>query len=504
MIHWRLAKNALANLGRGGAAAVVALVLPPILVRHMAPAAYAVWVLVLQTAAYVSFLDMGLQTAIGRFVAFANERRDSELRDSVFSTAFIALCAGASLAVFGVVAAVHLIPTIFPSVPPALVPQMRLALLIVGVTMAADLPASAWNGVFVGMQRFELPALTTGGARLLWAVGVTIAAIAGQSIVVMAVIYAAANFVSYFARYLIFRRYAPEVRCQWTLVRKSTARELSGYCFGLTVMSFSMLLVSGFDLLLVGRFQFSAVAPYAVAASMVTLISGLLYAVINVIMPHAATLHAGGKSRELGGLVISFTRLSVLLLILIAAPLFVYAGPIMSAWIGHAYVESGTPLLRLLIIANVIRLIGAPYAVVLVAAGQQSYIKISPLAEGISNFVASLVLGFFWGALGVALGTLLGSLVSLASHLWYSMIRTKPSIIFSRRSFLNSGVLMPTMVTLPIWAVAIISLIDEKVSGLILTVAAVASLLGAMVFVPESARLLMRQLRTRRMREEAP
>ena len=94
-IHWRFAKNAVANLGRGSAAAVVALLLPPVLIRHMTPASYAVWVLVLQTAAYVGYLNFGLQTAIGRYVAYANEKKDLEQRDAIFSTALAGLCCAA-------------------------------------------------------------------------------------------------------------------------------------------------------------------------------------------------------------------------------------------------------------------------------------------------------------------------------------------------------------------------------------------------------------------------
>src|SRR5437016_5745402 len=157
--HWRLAKNAVANLGRGGATAVVALLLPPILVRHMPSASYAVWVLVLQTAAYVGYLNFGLQTAIGRYVAFVNEKNDVELRDSVFSTALVGLCAAGALSIICLAAVVFAVPSIFPSVPTPLVPEMRLALVLVGISLAIELPASACNGVFIGIERYEVPAM---------------------------------------------------------------------------------------------------------------------------------------------------------------------------------------------------------------------------------------------------------------------------------------------------------------------------------------------------------
>ena len=299
-IHWRFAKNAVANLGRGSAAAVVALLLPPVLIRHMTPASYAVWVLVLQTAAYVGYLNFGLQTAIGRYVAYANEKKDVEQRDAIFSTALAGLCCAALFSLVCLAVATLAAPAIFPSVPAPLVPQMRLALLLVGFSMAVELPASACNGVFIGMERYEIPALTIGGARLFSALGVIAAALTGRSLVVMAAIIASTNLLCYLAQFLALRRIVPGLRFRLALLRRSTARELYGYCLGLTVMSFSMLLVTGLDLVLVGRFDFAAVAPYSVSAAMVALISGLLYAVINVVMPHAAALHARENAGDLG------------------------------------------------------------------------------------------------------------------------------------------------------------------------------------------------------------
>jgi O-antigen/teichoic acid export membrane protein len=445
----------------------------------MTATSYAVWVLVLQTAAYVSYLNFGLQTAIGRYVAFAKEKDDVDLRDSVFSTAFAGLCGAALISLVCLTGAAMAVPELFPSVPASFVSQMRIALLIVGSSLAAELPASAWNGVFIGMQRYDVPALTVGSARLLSALGIIAAALTGHSIVVMASAMAAANLISYLAQYLALRRMAPDVRFHPHMVRRSTAKELYGYCLGLTVFAFSTFLVTGLDLLLVGRFQFSMVTPYSVSASIITLIAGLLGAVINVILPHSAALHARQRSDALGKLVISSTRIGVLLLIFTGIPILIYAGPILRLWIGPQYVSTGAPVLAILIIANIIRLIGLPYSVILVAAGQQRYIMISPLAEGFSNLIASVVLGLHFGALGVAIGTLFGSLVSIATHLLYSMVRTKDSIALSRRELLSSGVFYPLLWTLPLIAVAALSLRGVVLSAVFVSSAAILSIVSA-------------------------
>jgi O-antigen/teichoic acid export membrane protein len=482
-IHWRFVKNALANLGRGGAAAAVALLLPPILVRHMTAANYAVWVLILQTAAYTGYMNFGLQTAIGRYVAYARERGDTELRDSVFSTAFLGLCVACVISLVCLVVVLLTAPKIFPSVPAALIAPMRVALALVGFSMAAELPASACNGVFVGMERYEIPAAIAGTARLISAVGLMMAALAGKSIVTMAWIVAGSNVCAQLAQYLAMRRLVTGLTFKWASVRRETARELSGYCFGLTVVSFSLLLVTGLDLVLVGHFDFATVTPYSVAASMITFISGLLYAIVNVIMPHATMLHAQNRPEALGRLVISTTRISVLLLVVTGIPLFIYAGPIMRLWIGQSYVAAGRPILATLIFANVIRLVGAPYSLVMVAAGQHQYIKVSPLAEGITNFAVSIVLGAAFGGIGVALGTLIGSVIGVASHLSYSMPRTSRMIRFSRRDFLVAGVLIPVVWTSPLFLAALASWDTVGIPHVAVISAAVLSLAGAVVLL---------------------
>jgi O-antigen/teichoic acid export membrane protein len=163
--------------------------------------------------------------------------------------------------------------------------------------------------------------------------------------------------------------------------------------------------------------------------------------------------------------------------------MLIYAGPILHLWIGERYVASGAPLLAALIVANIIRLIGLPYAIILVAAGQQSYIKVSPLSEGFSNLIASVILGSLYGGIGVAMGTLCGAVVSLAAHLWYSMPRTRNAMEFSRREYLLSGVLAPLACVLPLILAAAAVSRGVQIRSSVLVGAFVLSLLLAVFLV---------------------
>jgi len=405
-------KNAAANLSRGGAAAVVALLLPPILVRHMAPSSYAVWVLALQAAAYLGYLDFGLQTAVGRYIAFANEKKDTNLRDATFSTAVAGLSIAAVLGLFVVAAIAVAAHQIFPAIPPDLLVPLRVTMLIVGISVSLGLPASAWNGIFVGMQRYEIPAFTVGTGKLLSAAGLIYAALTGKSLVLMAIIAGAANLYTYALQFVIQRRVFPEIHFRMGLIKGPIIREVFGYCFSLTIWSFSMLLVNGFDLLLVGRFQFGAVTPYAVSATLITFLAGVQIAVFGVIMPRAAELHAQENSEALGRLLIKTTKLGVYLLLLTGLPLIVFAAPIIKVWIGS-------------------------------------------LMEGFSNLVASVLLGWKYGAIGVAWGTLIGAVVGMLANTLYNIPKTRNYICVSKRAYVRGGILLPAICGVPVFLAAI-------------------------------------------------
>jgi O-antigen/teichoic acid export membrane protein len=456
--HWRITKNAIANLLRGGAAGLAALLLPAFLVRYMSQAEYGVWVLVLQIAAYASYLNFGLQTAVGRYVAFANEKKDAEQRDSIFSTALLGLSIAGAFAFCILLIIAFAANRIFPTIPASLIAKMRWSVTITGASISLGLPTSAWEGLFIGLQMYEIPAILTGAAKLVSALGLIVAAMTGHSIVTMAVILATVNISSYAGEYLWAKKVAPEVRFQKQLIDRSSVRELGGYCFSLSVWSFSTMLVTGLDLVLVGRFQFGALAAYGIAASLVSFIAGSQAAIFGAIMPHAAVTHAQRDSIKLGRMVLTATRLGVLLLLLTGLPLMIYALPLLRLWVGSAYAASGYRLLVILLIANMIRIIGTPYAAVLIGTGQQKQVLVSPLAEGLTNLSASIFLGYHYGAIGVAMGTLIGACVSIAAHLWYSMPRTCGVIGFTRYNFIVSSVLIPTLFTSPLVVIAIFSL----------------------------------------------
>lgn len=449
-----IVKNAIANVGRGSAAALVAVILPPFLTRLMTPDAFGVWSLVLQLSAFVGYLDFGIQTAIGRFVAHANERGDSEQRDRILSTSLVALTVSGIVGIAGSVALALLAPRIFHQVPPALLYDLRIALVLVASSLAIGLPCSVFNGIFIGLQRYEVPSAIVAGSRAVSATCLILVVRQGGGLIEMAAAAGAVNLASYLLQYVMYRVLAPRAKFSTKLVSRQSGRELFDYCLSLSVWSLAMLLVSGVDVAMVGHFEFRKVAYYAVAATLITFLAGMQNALFHVLIPSTAVLQARGDSAQLGRTVLTATRYGSFILLLTGLPLIFGAKPILSLWVGPTYAVEGARILQVLTVANMLRLSAVPYIATLIGTGQQRLVILTPLLEGLSNLIASVIGGLYFGAMGVAVGTFVGAIVGVTGNFVYNMPRTG-GVRFRISEYFRDGLLRPVICALPLVAAAI-------------------------------------------------
>ena len=443
-LGYTVIKNALANVIRLGIGAVVALVLPRTLTRVLDRDHFAAWALLLQIAAYASFLDFGIQTAVARFVAQAMQRGDEKERDGYISTAtFLLICAGA-LGFCVVCALAWLLPYMFKQAPLHLLSELREGLILLAAFSALTLPTSAFTGVFIGLHRNEYPALTSGATRLMGAGLVIMAVHRTHSLVVMAGLVGGMNLVGGVLQYAQARKILPTMLISLRSISKDYLRTLTQFCAGLGAMSFSMFLVGGLDLTIVGYFRFSGVAYYSVASNLVLILSGLASAGTSALIAPAASIHARGEYERLGRAVMQATRHITQLVVIITCLFFLFGTRILTLWVGPVYAHGSASILNVLVLATAIRMLGGPYSVALIASGKQSRALFSPIFEGITNLGVSLFAGYYLGPIGVAVGTLVGAIGGLGLQIMHNMPRIS-EIRIAGPDFLLRAVIQPAL-----------------------------------------------------------
>ncbi len=450
-----IVKNAFANVARGGADALITLLLPPFLTRILPAEKYSTWLLILQIAMYVNLLDFGIRTAIGRFIAHANELKDTNLRDGVISTS-LAILSVSGLVAFLMISGISLqLPNIFRDMPSTMYENAQISLMIVGFSLSIGVPFAVFSSIFVGLQRYDIPAWILGISKIIGASGVIFVAFFSQDLIWMSITLSASNILGFIWLLIASKRFTQGLKISKDFVSKKMAYEIFNHCFSLSVWSLAMLMINGLDMTLVGYFDYKNLSYYGTAASLVLFISGLQGTIFAVLMPNAAALAARDNSKKLGEMLATSTRLGVILLLFTGIPLITFAEQILTIWIGKEYGVNGAILLKTLVIANIIRLSTAPYASLLVGTGQQRLVLITPFIEGFTNLIASMLIAKNMGAVGVAMGTIVGSCVCLSSHILYNIPRTK--LIACKNSlFVIDGLIRPSICFIPLMAAGLI------------------------------------------------
>lgn len=437
-----LAKNSVANLLRYGTSWLIVLIVPPLLVRLLNHASYATWMLVLQIGAYATLFDGGLQLAIGRFVARAEHVENSNYLGQVLSSAaaLLAVFAAVVCIVIGWIA-LHL-GNLFQSIPKEIVPQARMALLMVVGSLGLAMPTSAFAGLCLGLERNEINAGAVSGSKLVGAAGTLWAAFHHQGLVMMALWTAAGTLMQPLIYFVATRVTGAAVHFKLRLVSLRMAEHLGKFCAAMFASQFSNLLISGLDLPIVAAFDFHNAGYYALATTASNLLTVPHGAVLSTLVPMMSSMSAGENASRMGQVLLRTTRLATTLLMVGAVPLMLGMPVLLRLWVGNDYAGHTLVFAEILMAASLVRMTLAPYAVVGFSAGEQSRMLVSPTIEALVNLLCSLLLVRKIGADGVAIGTLIGAFVGVALHFSVSMPRTR-SMTFSRKTLLWQGIVRP-------------------------------------------------------------
>ncbi len=453
----KVVRGSAANLIRLLLTVLVATVLPPFLVRHLSQAEYSAWVLILQLGTYISLLDLGLQTVVAKLVAeydaAGNQAAGHHLLSS--SVTMLSMVAMAGLLLVGFL--VWRVPAMFHEMPATLIPQVRWSVLVIGCSAAFSLPFNPFAAVFNGLQVYGIPTLVALVGRVISTLLLLGLVILHRSLFVMALAFSLVNLLTALAYFTAWWRYARH-RVGFSVFTLDTglARTLARSGGVIALWTFGGLLVSGFDVLIVGRFDYANTGFYAVGTMVTNLMLMVVSSLFSPLLPAVSAMQGAGSAKAVGEVAIESSRYCTLTLCLLAIPLFIGAYPVLSLWVGHSYALKSVRLLQILLLGNFVRQLGLPYSLIVIAMGRQHLATLATVVEAIVNVAFSIWLASRIGARGVAYGTLIGAFVSVGLHLSVSMHFTQPNIDFRVSRFLGQSLLRPMSTLLPTAALLLV------------------------------------------------
>jgi O-antigen/teichoic acid export membrane protein len=401
----RLFLGAATNWLAFAATLLVGFFLTPYLVRNLGDGPYGVWAFVESILAYFTLFDLGIAACVVRFVARFHATRDRHDLNRLVSTC-LALFLGLAMLVFAIGAG--MLPFLVKPLQQAGVPAeevLGFALLMLG-NLAVTLPLSVFPSILDGLERFALKSLIRIVVLAVRTVGVIVVMEHEPSLWNLGVLFTVCNLVEHIAFAILACRMLPDLRFSWRLVDRETMKRVKGYSLNafLAMVAGRASVQSG--AIIVGIFLGAAPITYfALASRLVEFAKALLRSATNTLTPAVSSLDATGEIEAIRRMFLRGTRWVLYLILPVHLGLIFFGRPFLTVWLGDSsYAENCYPTLVILSSTLTLVLAQSIASRVLYGTGRLKWFARMALVEAITNIVLSLVLGYHFGLIGVAIG----------------------------------------------------------------------------------------------------
>ena len=399
----------------------VSFVLAPYMVNRLGDSQYGLWVMVGSLTGYLGLLDLGVRGAVTRYVARHHGAGDHGAASRIVSSALFVFATTAMTAV-AVAGLLSLVLEHLFDVPPDLLQNARIALLLSGVTIAFSLVSGVFGGVVVGLERFDLLNTTEVTVELLRAALVWWALVNGGGLATLAMVQLGCCMVRGLIQAQLVRRLYPALRIRLGLrTRADTCTILS---LGLSVTALHVASVLAFysDAVVIAAFlPVAMVTFFQNGAGLTQYARALTGGISQVISPRSSFLEQVGDPAAVRRVLLSSGRLATLVILPIVITFAIRGGSFIGLWMGPRFAIPSGRVLTILSIALAFAV--ARHVVVSALIGLDRHRGFIPVyfGEGVINVALSVALAGPLGIEGVAWGTTLPNLiVSLLFMPWYT------------------------------------------------------------------------------------
>jgi O-antigen/teichoic acid export membrane protein len=440
-----LPANVLANWIGFAVALLVNFFLSPLIVHHLGASGYGVWTLLGTLTAYLGLLDLGIRTAVTRYVARSQSQGDHGTAIQVVSTglAIFGAMAGLALVVATVIGLVA--PSVF-RIPAEYRMATQIVAVVAGASTAVALVNGAFGGVIVGLQRFDLVCVVDVATTLVRA-ALVLGVIAAQGgLVALAVAQLLASLVGALGTAWLGRRIYPGLRLRpaWSRPHLRLIVSYGGYTF---VAQLAASVIDRAGVIVLGVFlPMAAVTVFAIAGGLIDYARALVGGVRTTLAPQASALEGGGQHDALRELALRGARYCTLLAVPIAATLALRGSSFIELWMGAAYGGPSGAVLAVLAVRLVFLGATGAAANVMLGASRERAVARVLVAEAAASVAAMLVLVRPFGLLGVAWATTAPT-VAAALVVWPWLLRQSFGVAL--RDYVGASWARPVAAHLP-------------------------------------------------------
>jgi len=421
----RLIHNTIFNVSAYVIGAAIALFMVPFLIRSLGKEIYGIWILIGSVFAYAMMLQMGLSSAINRYVPVFLAKSNTEgVRETVSTATFFFSVIGLVLLVFVMVLYQSVSVWFSNSIPADLVGTTRMLVLVVGLCFACIMPLQPYSAVISGLQRYDIHSLT----RIIPVIARTLALVIllsmGFGVLTVGLMYGLCEISTRISLLIYSKILLKEKMLSIKAVNFRLLGEMIAYGVNTFLYLMGATIIYKASDIIIGVFLTAEdITRFSVSTAALLMLSTLLQAFSAAIKPAVSDLDARDDETRIREIAFLSQKYSLILLIPACSFLIIMGREALTVWIGKEF--GGLHLiLTILTIGHFLRLAQHSNFLVLVGKGEHRIFGLLTVVMGLlcaALAIISIVV-FNKGLVGVAIANLLpmGLISGLALPIYFN------------------------------------------------------------------------------------
>lgn len=408
-----LVVNAISNWGALGINVLVGFLLTPYIIRCLGTAQYGIWILIASVIGYYGLLDLGVSSAIMRYVARYAGQKDYESLNKVVNTALV---------IFSVIGCIVIIVSILLAEPLAHFfnvensdfASFKLVIRLLGISAGLMLPGNVLLVIILAHEHFVIANIIRIIVILLRSGLYFFVLYTGGGLVGMGWINGGISIFMIVVYFAIVKLYFKHISFSLRMASKSSVRALFTFGIFASIIHLGNMLRLKFSAVVIGKFMnMDAVGIYGVSALLFGYVSRSVISCSGVTQPRLSSL-AGTNDLEFRDAVLRYSKFVAVLAAGVGAVSISLAYDFMELWLPDNVedIKGVTTVFIVLSIGLVPELMTEVSKNALQAVKKHPYYAYQTVIEGIINVILSILLVFKYGIYGVALGVAIPSLIT--------------------------------------------------------------------------------------------
>ncbi len=407
-IGQRVLSNTASNLAGKFLFLVSGFFLTPFILHRLGATQFGLWALAGSVVGYGSLLDFGIGPAIIKYIAELRVGKDWREVRILLATALRLYSLMAIVAMFLSIIVAPFFPRLF-HVPAAQHFTAIWLVLLMGGGMAISIPCTVTTAILRGCQRYDVVSLLSSIGVLLYVAGTVLVLSTGGGLLQFVAVGIAVNVVMQAPAVWFIKKIAPEIELGWHGAGKTWVHRVLSLSWWVFVMDFSGRIQTRTDELVIGAFlPINYITPFTIARRLSEVGQIVTDQFLKTLMPLASELEAGNDIMQVRVLYLAATRVTLSIMAPIICMLSVFAGPLLTIWVGAPYARY-SPLVVILGLASLFDISAWPAGSILQGIARPRPLAITAACAAVTNLLLSIILVRPFGLTGVAVGTLIPS-----------------------------------------------------------------------------------------------